>query len=276
MGRASVGKILMLDLYIESSDFIYNYTGKLSKTIILSEAPSLEHLFKPIKGFYKPLRVSPPISRDKAVVPIYVVKKVNGKRVWELKPVMLGGKYTIEVGSSEDVIDKLYNVFKGSKDLITRVKFENALVKYVVNDVKILEPNINVIKGAVINTISPALLPSPFTTSQHVRRFTVSPSIMLWIPFSIANESYTHNTHEALRALATLESCLAEHYTTKQRSTFINYDNKKEPALEAKVKYLITRNECREQIEEILYATRVFGIGASRASGFGSTDIKGF
>ncbi|MFN4046451.1 MAG: hypothetical protein ACK4H7_03840, partial [Acidilobaceae archaeon] len=118
------GKILVLDVYIESSDFIYNYTGKLSKTIILTEAPSLEPSFRPVKGFYKPLRVSPPISGDRAVIPVYAVRRVNNKRTLDLKPVMLRGEYVIEVGSTEDMIGKLYNAFKDSKGVVSRVKFE--------------------------------------------------------------------------------------------------------------------------------------------------------
>lgn len=270
------GKILVLDLYIESSDFIYDYTGKLSKTIILSEVPSLEYAFKPMKGFYKLLRVSPPICGDRAVLPTYIVRKVDGKKTFELRSVTLVGNYIVEVGSTSDIINKLYSSFKDSKGLMTRIKFENTFVRYLVNDVRILEPEIKVINGAVVRTLSPALLPNPFTPSQHIRRFTINPSIMLWVPFSIVSGTYTHNTHEVTRSLIILESCLAEHYTSRQKTVFINYNNEREPALEVRAKYLITKNECKELIEKILYAARVFGIGASRASGFGSAEITCF
>lgn len=39
---------------------MYNYTGKLSKTILLTEMPELEQLFKPVKGFFKQLRGARP------------------------------------------------------------------------------------------------------------------------------------------------------------------------------------------------------------------------
>ena len=89
--KAPQGKVLVLDLYIESSDFIFNYTGKLSKTIILTEAPLLEYAFRPIKGFFKPLRVSPPIASNEAVAPKYVFAKDDENKKWELKPVKLSG-----------------------------------------------------------------------------------------------------------------------------------------------------------------------------------------
>ncbi len=268
------GEVLVLHLYIDSSGFVFNYTGKLSKTIILTEVPSLEYAFKPLKGFFKPLRVSPPIGEGGvSVIPTYVLKVDGSSRVWELKPVKFSGEYRIEVGATKDVVSKLYEAFKSSRGVLTRLRFENSLIKYVVNDVEVVRPEVNVSNKVFVKTVSPALLPSPLTPTQHVRRFTTSPGVMLYVPLAIANGMYTHNVHNAVKALTTLESCLAEHYATKQRTIFINYDNRREPALLANAKYMLIKNECRDQINEVLYAARVFGIGASRASGFGSIEI---
>ena len=269
-------KILELRLYMESSDFIFNYTGKLSKTIVITEAPHVERFFRPVKGFYKPLRVSPPVRGDSAVVPTYEVSEVEGRRAHELKPVALSGEYTIEVGSTGSLIDELYKAFREAAGVVTRLKFENAVVRYVVENVRVVEPEVRVERGAVVRTLSPALLTNPFAASQHVRRFTVSPSVVLWIPYSLASSSYSHDTRETLRALAELESCLAEHYSTRFRTVFVNYDGSREPAIELRAKYVVTRSECRETVERVLRAARVFGIGASRASGFGSVLVRGY
>jgi len=271
------GKILMLKLYVESTDFIYNYTGKLSKAIVLSEAPSLEYAFKPVKGFYKPLRISPPIKDGKALTPTYGVQKVSGKTTYVLKPVKLSDECIVEVGATEDIVDKLYKVFKQSVGLKTRLKFENALVNYLVKEVLVIEPDIVLGSSFTVSTSSPVLLPNPFTPSQHIRRFTVNPSIFFWVPYMIAGGNLSHSRQEAYKALIELESCLTEHYSTKYRVIFINYDNNREPALEVvRAKYLLTFRDrkCEETVKKVLYAARVYGVGASRASGFGSIKLS--
>ena len=144
-------------------------------------------------------------------------------------------------------MNKLYETFKDSEGVPTRLRFENALVKYVINYVKVVEPEIRVSNGAVIKTLSPVLLPNPLTPLQRIRKFTVNPGVMLWIPMLIANGVYTPSEHDSTKALITLETCLTEHYATRQKTVFINYDNKREPSLKARAKYLITRTECREK-----------------------------
>lgn len=271
-----LGKILALKLYIESSDFIYNYTGKISKAILLTEAPSLEYLFKPMKGFYKPLRVSPPIHGNRAVIPTYIIRREHESRSFYLEPVKLNGEYVVEVGSTNEIVDRLYNVFKASEGLKTRIKFENTIVGYVVSEVRVFKPEVRVSSAVIIKTLSPALLPNPFIPSQHVRKFTASPSTLLWVPHAIANGVSSHSTNEVIKALVLLESCLAEHYAIKFKVVFINYDNKREPALDVKAKYLLINQMCKEQLEKTLCAARIFGVGASRASGFGSIEVVGF
>lgn len=269
------GKIITLRLYMESSDFIYNYTGKLSKTILLTEAPELEHVFKPMKGFFKQVRVSPPICGGKAVIPVYDVKLVKGKPTFELKPVALRGEYMIEVGASGDLVDSLYTRFKQAVGLKTRLKFENSLITYIVKDALVVEPRIRIEGGVVgVVTVSPALIPNPLTPTQHVRRFTASPGALLWVPHMMSRGVLSYNRHDAERTLVELEACLSEHYSTKVRTVFVSYDGSKEPALEVKTKYIITNPECREMLERTLTTARIFGVGASRANGFGTITLK--
>lgn len=267
------GKILVLKLYIESSDFIYNYTGKLSKTILLTEAPELEYLFKPVKGFFKQVRVSPPISKGKAVIPVYVSKRVLK---YELKPVLLNGEYTVEIGAQPGIVDTLYNRFKQVENAKTRVKFENAIVTYVVKDISVLEPGVSISHGGVvrIETVSPALLPNPLVPSQHVRRFTASPSAILWIPYMMSRGVMSYNQLEAEKAVLELEKCLSEHYSTRHRTVFVSYDGNREPALEVRAKYIITDQKCRDIIDKTLKVARIYGVGASRANGFGTITLN--
>lgn len=270
------GKILALRFYMESTDFVYNYTGKISKAIVLTEAPELEYLFKPVKGFFKLLRISPPIEGERAVVPVY--KTSNSGLV--LKPIMLRGDYLIEVGIASDAVDMLYKKLRQAEGVKTRIKFENSVITYILNSVSIHEPRI-IINGATftIRTISPVLLPNPLTPTQHVRRFTTSPGVLLWVPHMIFKGALSHSHVNAEKALVELEACLSEHYSTWHKVVFINFDGNREPVLTARAKYIMIRKDedyrkCKETLEKTLTIARIFGIGSSRANGFGSITIK--
>lgn len=273
MVEKSPGAVLALKIDIESTDAIYNFTGKVSKAIIISECPWLEHFFKPIKGFYKPLRVSPPLRGGEAQVPKYVMKREGERIMWELEPVAFSGEYTIEVGSAPDIINKIREAFEKLVGTPTRIKFENVIIKYIVREVRAFEPKIEVADKVRVRTTSPALLPSPLVPNQHVRRFTTSPGALLIVPALISANVYTPSERDSVNALVSLESCLSEHYSTMQKTVFVNYDGRREPALVADAKYIVLKESCRDLISSVLRAARVYGIGASRASGFGSVEV---
>ncbi|MEM4036029.1 MAG: hypothetical protein QXU97_05425 [Fervidicoccaceae archaeon] len=270
------GAVLALRVYMESNGYIYNYTGKLTKTLVLTEAPELEPLFRPSKGFFKLLRVSPPLSGNSSVIPVYEVTRNNK----ELRPVLLRGEYVVEVGANGDTVRLLYNRFKQIEGVRTRLKFENAVVSYTVEDASIHTPQDNKeleekLKTIVVRTLSPALLPHPLVPTQHVRRFTTSPGVFFWVPYMIAQGTLSLDPHKAFQAAVELESCLAEHYSTKQKAVFVNYDNNREPTLTAKAKYIVLTREkrCEEIVKRTLQTARIYGIGASRANGFGTITI---
>lgn len=270
------GKVLRLKVYIDSGGFLYNYTGKLSKTIVLTEISGLEHMFKPIKGFFKPLRISPPIERGRAQFPHYERRVEDGKTTYDLKPVLLKEDYVIEVGAPNNLVEAMVKYFKGSLGLRTRVKFENTLVNYVINDVEVFEPNVDVTDKVVVSSVSPAILSNPFTPNQQVRRFTANPSVVLWIPYLLSKGVLSHS-RELYEKILELERCLSEHYTTKYRVVFINYDQRREPTMFVKAKYIVSSKDptCRNIVKTAINSARVYGIGASRASGFGSVVVGG-
>ncbi|MEM0368621.1 MAG: hypothetical protein QXN57_04175 [Desulfurococcaceae archaeon] len=268
----SEGGILVLKLFLDSSDYIYNFTGKLSKTIVLVEAPELQPLFRPVKGFFKPVRITPPLSGYRSVIPVYELE--SGK--WVLKPVMLRGEYVVEIGADSNTVNLLYNRFKQLEGVKTRLKFENTVVSYVVENISIQTPKLQVDSTITVKTMSPALIPHPLVPTQHVRRFTTNPASLLWIPYMINHGNLSYNQQDVAKAVLELETCFAEHYSTKQKTIFINYDNKREPALQIKAKYIILTKEkkCEEIAFKTLQTARIYGIGASRANGFGSITIE--
>lgn len=267
---------------MESSDFVYNYTGKISKAILLTEVPELEHFFKPFKGFFKQLRVSPPINRGKAAIPLYISKVSNGKVTYELVPVTLRGDYEVEIGLPASIADKVHDRFKHTMGVKTRLKFENAVITYIIEDIKIEEPRIllNNVQYVVIKTLSPALLPNPLVPNQQIRRFSSSPGVVLWIPRLISDGILTSVGDDARRRYLELEECLAEHYSTRHRIMFLNYDSNREPAIMIRAKYILavkdnmTRARCIELLEKTLTVARIYGIGASRPNGFGTIIVE--
>lgn len=276
------GKVVVLRIYMESSNYIYNYTGKITKSILLTEVPELEHLFKPSKGYFKQLRVSPPLNADGAVFTSYEVKYSNGKVVYDLRPVMLGGEYVVEVGAPTSIADTVYSRFKQVVGVRTRLKFENTILTYLVEDVRVDELRIQLKNPSyvVIKSLSPALLPNPLVPNQQVRRFTTSPGVLLWIPRMMSEGFLTSRSEDVRRRYLELEECLSEHYSTKHKIVFINYDNNREPAVMVKAKYIVVAGDCEtkawcvELLEKTLTAARTYGVGASRANGFGTITVS--
>ncbi|MGC8983445.1 MAG: hypothetical protein ACP5KA_06840 [Desulfurococcaceae archaeon] len=264
------GKVVRIELYMRSSDYVYNFTGKVSKAILLTELPELEVYFRPVKGYFKPLRVSPPLKDGMAVTPYY-------DKSGELRPVAFDGEYVVEAGLPAELADKVAERLSSIAGVKTRLKFENAVLEYIVSKVDVLEPRVRLGSVVVVKSASPALLPSPLLPSQHVRRFTTAPWVVFWVPYALYKGVLSHDYKVALEAAKFFEECLAEHYSTKSKTVFVNYDGKREPTLMLRARYIMLREECRSELAGILETARVFGIGSSRASGFGSIlDFSNF
>ncbi|MEM4487961.1 MAG: hypothetical protein QXK88_04045 [Desulfurococcaceae archaeon] len=222
------------------------------------------------------------MNNGRAVVPVYVVRATNGGFTYDLVPAMLKGYYTVEVGAPSNVADALYCRFKQIVGVRTRLKFENTVVMYVVESVVVEEPRIQLRDASyvVIKTVSPAILPNPLVPNQQVKRFTASPGVMLWVPRMISYGVLTGTGNDTPRSYLEQEECLAEHYSTRLKAVFVNYDNNRESALTAKAKYILvargyeTRARRIELLEKTLTAAKTYGIGASRANGFGTITAE--
>ncbi len=168
--------LLVMRLRLVSRDPIDEYTGKLSKTILAAEVPEIESVFRPVKGLFKPFRVSPPL--DSGLNGVYpVIARDSG-----LKPVKLEGEYTVEVGCEERLAREVRERLSGALGQATRLKFRNTMVKYTIESVDLVKPRISVSDSFVVRIASPALLSDPFKVNQQVKRFAIAPSIVLWIP----------------------------------------------------------------------------------------------
>ncbi|MEM3816371.1 MAG: hypothetical protein QW341_05950 [Candidatus Bathyarchaeia archaeon] len=268
-------KVLKVKITAASTDFIYNYSGKIVKTILLTEVPELQPAFRPVKGFFKLIRVSPLIRGETAVTPVFERKRTSIGVSYELKPIQLSGSYMFEVGSTSDIISKALNSLRQVQGVKTRLKFENAIIEYVIEDIEVEDFNISLDNHVRIATVSPALLPTPYSATQHVRRFTISPVVVFWIPYLISQGIYSVTNDAVNKAMRLLETCLVEHYSSQIRVIHIPYDGRREPTLHFKAKYIVLSSDHEEKkaLARILKAARVLGIGASRTNGFGTIQF---
>lgn len=269
-------KLLEVRMLASSTAPIFNYTGKIAKAILLTEVPELQPTFRPVKGFFKTIRVSPLIRDGTAVTPVFELKRVEGKITYELKPVQLSGNYVFEIGGTSDDITLISNKLKQAQGFKTRLKFENAIFEYIIEEV--VERDFNITPGKYVNvaSVSPALLTTPYSITQHVRRFTISPSILLWVPYLISQGILSVTEDVVRKATKLLETCLVEHYSSRAKVVHIPYDGRREPALQFKVRYIVLceERERRDALKDVLKAARVLGVGASRANGFGTIQLS--
>lgn len=269
-------KVLRVKVTVTSTDFIYNYTGKIVKTILLTEVPELQPAFKAIKGFFKLIRVSPFIRDGNVETPVFERKHLGTKISYEFKPIKLSGNYIFEIGSTFDVISRAFKSFRQLQGIKTRLKFENAIIEYIVEDVEVEDFRISLDNNYIrIITISPTLLPTPYSATQHVRRFTISPAIVLWIPCLISQGMYSVTNGAVNKVINLLETCLVEHYSSQIKVMHIPYDGRREPALHFRTKYIIlcSEQEKKEILKRTFKVARVLGIGASRTNGFGTIQF---
>lgn len=259
--------LLVMRLRLVSRDPIDEYTGKLSKTILAAEVPEIESVFRPVKGLFKPFRVSPPL--DSGLNGVYpVIARDSG-----LKPVKLEGEYTVEVGCEERLAREVRERLSGALGQATRLKFRNTMVKYTIESVDLVKPRISVSDSFVVRIASPALLSDPFKVNQQVKRFAIAPSIVLWIPALIAQGILTPTPHDIARAVSALESTLTEHYSSKPRAVLTSYDGHRVAGLTGRIKYLVVNKDGVEHLQKTLEVARVLGVGSSRASGFGTIQV---
>ena len=265
-------KVLKVKITATSTDFIYNYSGKIVKTILLTEVPEIQPAFRPVKGFFKLIRISPLIKGETTVTPVFERKCTNTGVSYELKPIQLSGSYMFEVGSTSDIISRTLNNLRQAQGVKTRLKFENAIIEYVIEDVEVEDFNISLDNHIRVVTLSPALLPTPYLATQHVRRFTISPAVVFWIPYLMMQGTYSVTDDAVNRAVRLLETCIAEHYSSQIKVIHIPYDGRREPTLHFRAKYIILSSdqEKKKTLAKILKVARVLGIGASRTNGFGT------
>ncbi|MUM65957.1 CRISPR system precrRNA processing endoribonuclease RAMP protein Cas6 [Acidianus infernus] len=232
-----------------------NFTGKISKIVVLTELPELEVLFRPTKGFFKPIHVSPPINKE-AVYPYY--------ERGVLKEVPLDGEYKIRVGLPNELSKGFEEKVKGDLGVRTRIKVEGGLLEFVIERIEKDTFNFG---NRVKLCFSPTLLANPFITNRDYRKFFPSPSAVFWIPYALMKNKNNLTPQE----LAEIESRITESWKTRIKTIWIPYDNGKEPVMIGKVEYRLLKND--DETRKLVETALIIGVGSSRASGFGHVEL---
>lgn len=232
-----------------------NFTGKISKIVLLTEFPELEILFKPAKGFFKPIHVSPPISKE-AVYPFY--------ERGVLREVSLDGEYKIRIGIPDELSKGIEEKIKNDIGVRTRIKVEGAILEFTLEN---FEKNEFKIGDRVKLCFSPTLLSNPFIINRDYRKFLPSPSAVFWIPYALLKNKNSVTPQE----VADIEGRITETWKSRIKTIWIPYDTRKEPVMIGKVEYKLLRND--DETKKLVETALTLGVGSSRASGFGHVEL---
>lgn len=232
-----------------------NFTGKISKTILLFELQYLQPMFQPHKGFIKPIHVSPLMDEKGSPVFAYYQKGV-------LKGANINGVFKFKVGAPKELAEELMKKFKEDVGVRNRTKFEDELLEFTVVDVK--EDQYDLPKRFKL-CFSPTLLSHPLLINRELRKFLPTPSAVFWIPYSLLKGQTNVGKNDVLE----LEEGIVETWKNRLKTIWIPYNENKEPVLVGKVEYTILREDLRKVVETAL----IMGVGASRASGFGHVEL---
>ncbi len=278
-------------LTIGSNTSIYEYTGKLIKTLAYAVMPELASV-RGIKGVLSPLVISPPFTIEKneedlgePVIPIYEKAKTdevkdNKKVMWNLKPVNLNGEYIVHLGGDEHLVS---TIIKNWMKLTTplAIKVGDAIVMYKIEKIidatkQIIEKTNNLSNKVRIYLKSPAQLFNVFAPTK-LPKFTPNSVELLMTPYMFANSIYTIDYTTLTNAAQVLGQLVETWYSIKTlKSVMIPFKGKREVALSGHVTYIVeaTNEKTLKSIRETLATAEIVGVGRSRQNGFGTTIVR--
>jgi hypothetical protein len=228
-----------------------NFSGKISKTILLMSYPELQPFFQPLKGIIKPIHVSPLMNGEALYA--YYDRGV-------LKSPEISGNYSVIVGGPSEFIEEMKGSLKKDveENVRSKLKIDDKLLIAQVLSVENYSPRFD---KRVKVCFSPTLLSNPYLVNRDFRRFLPSPSATFWIPYAMLKGK----DRLSPRDLIELERGITETWKTFLRTRWIVYDGKKEPVLTGKVEYQILDDE----MMDVFRTAFMLGVGASRSAGFG-------
>jgi hypothetical protein len=276
------------------------YTGKLSKTLVITAVPELAPHFQPSSGSPPKLVHVSPLYRESGgrVEAVYTRLSCKGGQLARCddgvpRPVFLEGLYTFYLGLSTSLLDP-GRVLSGLASLDGYLEFMKQKVRVSVRQVEYIDPHSLASRlldeaasrgGLKVVFSSPTQLRDPFRRGRH-KSFLPSPLNVFSTPAYIyVYQRWGFKRGRFLKLLRVLDRVFNETYTALKtvRLTWFVYEKRPEPGLIGYAKYAVNdyyyeeyskRLGLREAIEGVLAAAVALGTGTGRAAGLGHVFLE--
>ncbi len=273
-------KAIRVLLRVETDDLLTDFTGRLTKTLAMVACKEAT-LFHGMRGILSPFHVSPIMSLGKkpwevgnAVTPYYEWDKES--KEWKLIPVKFNNEeHMVHVGGVSALVDCIERGLDKLKPQIA-LRFNNTVVRFKIEDV---EDATNDILGKELNknkvTIyfkGPSKFFNPYIPTKLPLLFPKALDVLIG-PYLALRGSTTVSPSDILEAMRILGLLIEAHYSIRNiEPRVVPFKNKKEVGIVGKVTYIVDTNkpEMLKRIEMVLNAAEIYGVGESRANGFGT------
>jgi hypothetical protein len=271
-------KAIRIILSVEADGSFYEYTGRLTKTLILALCRDLR-IFHGVKGIVSPIHISPlftmgrrELELGEPVTPQYIRK--DNELI--LKPIKLEGEYIVHVGGEAGLVEKI-RVSLGKINGKLMLKFHDNIVSFTLEKIEdytnnIMEKHLESDR-VTLYLKAPSLIYNIYTPSR-LPKFTPTAIEVLMTPYMLSKGILTLTPETVLEAGKILGLLVETYYSLKTlKPIMIPFKEKREAALTGKITYIIDTKDKnkKKQIEKILQTTEITGIGESRLNGFGTT-----
>ncbi len=269
-------------LNVESSSPLYEFTGRMTKTLIYALRPELG-LTRGIKGVLSPLHISPLFhvkgDHDLGEPAFPIVERRRNERP-EISPLELNGEYVFHMGGDEKLVDAIISTLSQLEGPLL-VKFEDSVIKYKIEKIvditgEVLEKSESVDNRVRVYLKSPAQIFNVFTPTR-LPKFTPSAVELLMVPYALANNIYTITSEALIGASRVLGSLVETWYSLRTlHAVEVLFKGERQTMLGGYVTYLVQPGNGRilDSIRRVLAAAELVGVGRSRTNGFGTTIIR--
>lgn len=270
-------KALRVILHVEAEEPVYEYTGRLVKTLLYTLNKEIR-LLHGLRGSISPLLISPLFTTGRKefelgdVVTSAYLRDNTGEYI--LVPTKLDGEYLIHVGGEPGLVEAIGKSLERIRTPLA-IKFNDNIVTFKaekIEDVteKILDKELT--GGRVTIYIkSPAMIFNVFAPSR-LPKFTPTAVELLMAPYMLLHGRYTLDGTVLLRASRLLGLLVETYYSLSTlKPVLIPFKGKKEAALAGKVTYIVDTVDEKKvaELTSVLSVAEIAGIGESRLNGFG-------
>ena len=265
-------------LSIESDGPLVDYSGRLVKTLA-NVACRETTLFRGVRGMLSPVHVSPlfrPGRREAElgdlVTPKYARREDGGLA---LETVKLEGEYIVHVGGEEPLVSC---IARGLEKLGPRLALRYLGSNIIVEIEKVVEYTGEAWSKSLAGNRFTVYFKGPVKffnvyAPTRIPKFYPNALDLLIAPYLALRGATTVDYGVLVEAMRLLGIIVETYYSVRTvHPILVPFRDAKEPGIVGKATYIIDDRESRRipEIEEVLRAAEVYGVGESRANGFGT------